>query len=123
MGWTVATFLLFNTYVWVRIYYFVLDKLGIFGDSKYTVAVLAAGMTTTPAVLGTEAMLAVAVGLGVYISAHIAFFVRSDAELREFCRERARDSAVVQRDEGQRRSGGHDTRGQERPRRPGVVPA
>jgi Ca2+-binding EF-hand superfamily protein len=94
LGWTVATFLLFNTYVWVRIYYFVLDKLGIFGDSKYTVAVLAAGMTTTPAVLGTEAMLAVAVGLGVYISAHIAFFVRSDAELREFCRERARDSAL-----------------------------
>jgi Ca2+-binding EF-hand superfamily protein len=94
LQWTIATFVLFNTYVWVRIYYYVIDKLGLFGDSKYTVAVLAAGLTTTPVVLGREALLGIAVSLGVYIVTHMAFFVRSAADMREFTRERARDSAL-----------------------------
>ena len=91
--WAIATFVLFNTYVWVRIYYFVLDKLNLFDDSKYTVAVLAAGLTTTPAVLGPEAMLVIGVSLGIFIVLHVAFFIRSPGELREFMREKARDSA------------------------------
>lgn len=91
--WVVATFVMFNTYVWVRIYYFVLDKLNLFDDSKYTVAVLAAGLTTTPVVLGPEAMLVIGVSLGFFIVLHTAFFIRSPRELRDFMRERARDSA------------------------------
>lgn len=91
--WVLATFVLFNTYVWVRIYYYLLDKLSLFDDSKYTVAVLGAGLTTTPVVLGPEAMLVIGLSLGVFIVLHVAFFIRSPRELREFMRERARDSA------------------------------
>lgn len=91
--WTAATFLLFNTYVWVRVYYFVLDKFGLFADSKYTVAVLFAGLTTTPTLIGPAAMVAIALGCAAFVLVHVAFFVRSRAELHDLVRERARDSA------------------------------
>lgn len=91
--WTVATFLLFNTYVWVRVFFFVLDKFGLFRQAKYTVAVLLAGLTTTPVVLGEAAMLAVAIGWVAFIATYSFFFIRTKAEFIDFVREHARDSA------------------------------
>jgi CRP-like cAMP-binding protein/Ca2+-binding EF-hand superfamily protein len=91
--WTVATFLLFNTYVWVRVFFYLLDKFGFFEGAKYTVAVLLAGLTTTPTVLGPTAMTTIAIGWAVFIAVHSAIFIRTRAELHDFIRERARDSA------------------------------
>jgi CRP-like cAMP-binding protein/Ca2+-binding EF-hand superfamily protein len=106
--WTVATFLLFNTYVWVRVFFFLLDKFGLFRHAKYTVAVLLAGLTTTPVVLGEAAMLAIAIGWVAYIGTYSFFFLRSRAEFIDFVRERERDSAfsegvltMWQHDDGQ----------------------
>ncbi|HMV68297.1 MAG TPA: cyclic nucleotide-binding domain-containing protein [Myxococcota bacterium] len=91
--WSVATFLLFNTYVWVRVFYFALDKFGLFADSKYTVAVIFAGVTTTPTVLGPAAMIVIALGWVVFMAIYALFFIRSRAGLHDLVRERARDSA------------------------------
>lgn len=91
--WTVATFLLFNTYVWVRVHFYLLDKFGFFAGAKYTVAVLLAGLTTTPFVLGPAAMFIIALGWTAFIAAYTFFFVSSRAEFHDFIRERARDSA------------------------------
>ncbi len=91
--WTVGTFLLFNTYVWVRVYFYLLDKFGFFQGAKYTVAVLLAGLTTTPYVLGPTVMMVIVGAWVVFILVHSAFFVRSRSDFHEFLRERARDSA------------------------------
>ena len=75
----VATFLLFNTYVWVRIYFFVLDKFGLFAGTKYTSAVLLAGFTTTPIVLESTTVLDHRAGLGgVYVDAQAVLSTRTE---------------------------------------------
>ncbi len=91
--WVVSTFLVFNIYVWCRIYYYVFERYSLFPDSKYSVSILAAGVTALPAVLGPTAMLAIVGAIAAYMALYSAFFVRSRAEFLEFVRERARDSA------------------------------
>lgn len=65
MFWLVSTFLVFNVYVWVRVYYFTFMLTGIFGDAKYSAAVIAAGLTTLPLILGP--MTIFMVGLAVLV--------------------------------------------------------
>ena len=44
--WVVATFLIFNVYVWCRVYYYAFDTFRLFEGARYTVAICAAGLTT-----------------------------------------------------------------------------
>ncbi len=92
--WAASTFLVFNVYVWCRLYYFVFDKLGLFAGARYSVAILAAGLTTTPGVLGPSAILVLALGCAVYMVLARLLFVKDAAGWADLVRERARDSAL-----------------------------
>ena len=93
--WTVATFLIFNVYVWCRLYYYVFDKFGLFDGSRYTVAICAAGLTTIPAVLGTNSILLLIAGSCIYMVLYSMFFIRTPMDYQEFVRERARDASPI----------------------------
>jgi hypothetical protein len=90
--WLVSTFLVFNIYVWCRVYYFLFDKFGFFGSSKYTVAIVLAGLTTSPAVLGPGAPLALLGCVGLHLLLHAVLVPFGPGELADFVRERPRDS-------------------------------
>ncbi len=96
--WAVNTFLVFNVYVWCRIYFYVFDWARLFSSMKYTIAILAAGATIAPAVFGPMGILLLAGFVGAYILLYRLLFVSSPAEYLEFVRERARD-ATVERDD------------------------
>lgn len=92
--WAVNTFLVFNIYVWCRIYFYAFDTLKLFSSMKYTIAILAAGVTVVPAVLGPLTFVALAIFIGVYVILYRKFFIRSTAEYADFVREKARDAAL-----------------------------
>lgn len=92
--WAVNTFLIFNIYVWCRIYFWAFDALKLFSTMKYTISILAAGVTVVPAVLGPLTFVAIAVFIGVYTIIYRAFYIRSNAEYTDFVREKARDAAL-----------------------------
>lgn len=92
--WLVCTFLVFNVYVWCRIYYFVFDKLGLFAGARYSVSIVAAGLTTTPAILGPNAIVVLFLGCAISMVLVKLFFLRGPTAWADFVRERARDSAL-----------------------------
>ncbi len=95
MFWLVATFLVFNVYVWVRVYYFTFMLTGIFGDAKYSAAVLAAGLTTLPLILGPTTIFMVGLAVLVhYVLYRWLLLERSPEAIKDFVRERPRDVAV-----------------------------
>jgi CRP-like cAMP-binding protein/Ca2+-binding EF-hand superfamily protein len=93
--WVVATFLIFNVYVWCRLYYYVFDKFGLFEGSRYTASICFAGLTTIPAVLGPSTILLLGLGIAIYMALYNKFFIRGPEEYWEFMRERARDASPV----------------------------
>lgn len=90
--WAVNTFLVFNIYVWCRLYFYVFDLLALFRPMKYSAAILAAGFTVLPAVFGPTGILACIGFIGLYIGAHRVFAYRHLQEYEDFTRERARDT-------------------------------
>ena len=92
--WAVNTFLVFNIYVWCRVYFYVFDWLKLFGGMKYTVSILAAGVTIVPGVLGPLSLLFIGAFVGAYVLLMKAFFFRDKNQYSEFVREKARDSAI-----------------------------
>lgn len=92
--WAVNTFLVFNVYVWCRLYYYVFDLLGLFQPMKYSAAILAAGFTILPAVFGPTGVLACVVFIGLYAAAHRLLVFRRPEEYAEFTREKARDTRL-----------------------------
>ncbi len=92
--WAVNTFLVFNVYVWCRIYYYVFDLLGLFSAEKYTIAILAAGATMIPALFGSLGFMLLVGFIGLYVVLYRVLYIRSPAEYRDFVRERARESAM-----------------------------
>lgn len=92
--WAVNTFLIFNIYVWCRIYFYVFDGLKLFASEKYTISILAAAMTVAPAVLGPLTFIALVAFICIYIILYRRFYIRSPSEFNEFVRERARDAAI-----------------------------
>lgn len=92
--WISSTFLIFNIYVWCRIYYFVFDKFGLFQGSRYSVTILSAGLTTAPVILGSSGMPMIVIGCAVFMALSWVFFLRKDGDWQAFVREAARDSAV-----------------------------
>ena len=93
--WVVATFLIFNVYVWCRLYYYVFDKFGLFEGSRYTASICFAGLTTIPAVLGPSTILLLGLGIAIYMALYNKFFIRGPEEYWDFMRERARDASPV----------------------------
>jgi len=93
--WVVATFLIFNVYVWCRLYYYVFDKFGLFEGSRYTASICFAGLTTIPAVLGPSSILLLGLGIAVYIALYNKLFIRGPEDSWQFMRERARDASPV----------------------------
>jgi len=91
--WVVATFLIFNVYVWCRLYYYLFDKFGLFDGSRYTVSICFAGLTTVPAVLGPSTILLLGLGIAIYMALYNKLFIRGPEESWEFLRERARDAS------------------------------
>lgn len=92
--WAVNTFLIFNIYVWCRLYFYAFDLLHLFRPMKYSVAILAAGITIVPAVFGVGGLLAFIGFVAVYIILHRALISRSPAAYADFVREKARDTAI-----------------------------
>ena len=92
--WAVNTFLVFNVYVWCRIYYYIFDMLKLFSSMKYSIAILGAGATMIPALFGSLGLMLLVGFIGTYILLYRLIFVRSPAEYADFVRERARDSAA-----------------------------
>lgn len=95
MFWLVSTFLVFNVYVWVRVYYFTFMLTGIFGDAKYSAAVIAAGLTTLPLILGPMTIFMVGLAVLVHYVLYRWLLLEQSAEaINDFVRERPRDVAV-----------------------------
>jgi CRP-like cAMP-binding protein/Ca2+-binding EF-hand superfamily protein len=95
MFWLVATFLVFNVYVWVRVYYFTFMLTGIFGDAKYSAAVVAAGLTTLPLIVGPTTILMIGLAVLVHYVLYRSLLLERSAEaIKDFVRERPRDVAV-----------------------------
>jgi Ca2+-binding EF-hand superfamily protein len=68
--WLLNTFIVLQTYAWVRVLLLIFQRSGLFAKSQYTAAILVAGMMTMPAVLGDAVNLFIiayaAVGVIVY---------------------------------------------------------
>lgn len=92
--WAVNTFILFNTYAWVRIYGFLSMKFNLFGSARYTVMVLGAGATTMTPVLGTIWPMQLGLFLLIYIAWFKFFFARTPEEFENFVREHSRWSGI-----------------------------
>ncbi|MFI5311016.1 MAG: cyclic nucleotide-binding domain-containing protein [Gemmatimonadales bacterium] len=93
--WLAATFLIFNVYVWVRVYYFTFVLTGLFGEAKYSVSVLAAGLTTVPLMLGPTAILMIGAAVLMHYLLYRGLVLEPTSEaVADFVRERARDVAV-----------------------------
>lgn len=94
LWWATSTFLVFNVYVWVRLYFYLIDKLHLFADSKYTISILAAGGTIIPAILGPMGFVFFTCFIAIFVIAYRAIFLKTPGEYIDFVRERARDSAI-----------------------------
>lgn len=92
--WAVNTFLVFNVYVWCRIYFYIFDWWKLFPQVKYTLAILAAGATMIPALFGSLGFILLVTFIGLYLVLYSLLFVRSPEAYEDFVRERARDSAL-----------------------------
>lgn len=92
--WAVNTFLVFNVYVWCRIYFYLFDWWKLFPQVKYTLAILAAGATMIPALFGSLGFILLVTFIGLYLILYRWLFIRSPEAYDDFVRERARDSAL-----------------------------
>jgi hypothetical protein len=93
-GWAVRTFLVFNIYVWCRVYFYLFDLLRLFRPMKYSAAILAAGFTVLPAALGPTGIIACIGFIGLYVCAHRILVFSNPADYEDFTRERARDTTL-----------------------------
>ena len=76
--WILNTFLTLNIYVWVRVFYFIFEQLGLFKESLYSVSVLAAGLFIVPAVLGPAGNLVTVGYVLIYVFLYKALYQSTD---------------------------------------------
>ena len=93
--WAVNTFLIFNIYVWCRIYFYVFDWLKLFPTMKYTISILAAGATVGPAVFGPSTILSLSAFIFVFAVFHRYFLSTDSAVYKDLAHEKARDSGIA----------------------------
>jgi hypothetical protein len=58
--WLISTFIVLQTYAWVRVMLLIFMSSGLFGKYYYSASILVAGMLTMPSVLGDAANLFIA---------------------------------------------------------------
>lgn len=92
--WIVNTFLVLNTYVWVRVFLSIFLKLDIFEERQYTVAIILACTIIAPAVLGPAANLYLVVFVGGYILLYKLVYDPNPAEFGAFFTESSRYSLI-----------------------------
>jgi hypothetical protein len=92
--WMISTFLIFNIYAWCRFYYYAFDTLKLFQHSRYSVSILAAGLTIIPTLFGPLATLLLSLFVGLYIILYKKLVITNQSEYIEFVHERARDSIM-----------------------------
>jgi hypothetical protein len=93
--WAVNTFLVFNIYVWCRVYYYLFDWAHLFEGARYSVAIVAAGATMAPALFGPMGFLLLLTFVAAYAGLYRVLFIRTPRELVEFVREHPRDGFVI----------------------------
>lgn len=89
--WLYNTFLAFNIYAWVRVFYLAFCKLKLLEGSRYTVAVLCAGAMMGPSVLGPAAILFLFAFICAFDVLYWLVF-RKTHDLGLFMRERRRNT-------------------------------
>lgn len=89
--WFANTVLLFNTYVWVRVYAYCFRNLGLFKESFYTSYVMLAGITTLTGAFGEGGPL---IAISTSIMSSLVYYLSTPtwSEWLDFTRERNRNS-------------------------------
>lgn len=89
--WFANTVIMFNTYVWVRVYGFCFLSLSLFEESMYSAYVILAGLTTMAAAFGEYGPLFVVI---IVLLASFVSYLSSPtwADWLDFSRERSRSS-------------------------------
>lgn len=88
--WLMNAYLALNTYVWVRIFFVVFQKLGLFPESLYSVSIIISGLVTFPAILGPWAPLALMGFVALYAVLFRALYRPAGKSLRQFVHEHTR---------------------------------
>ncbi len=88
--WLMNAYLALNTYVWVRIFFVLFQKLGLFRESLYSVSIIVSGLVTFPAILGPWAPLALMGFVALYVLLFRSLYRPTGATLRHFLQEHAR---------------------------------
>ena len=94
--WVMNTFLVLNTYAYVRLLMFMFNIFGVFKHSHYTASVLIAGLIIFTAVLGSSASLILFFYIALYIVVNKFIFNLSKHELRELWIEKTRIGFINQ---------------------------
>lgn len=90
--WLVQTYLIFSVYAWVRFFYFAFKKLRLFDGWAYSVAVLSAGATMAPAVLGPAAILFLVSYVLLYLVGYWLIWQPQRHEVLEYLTEHRRET-------------------------------
>jgi Ca2+-binding EF-hand superfamily protein len=94
IAWLERTWIILQTYAYVRIMYFLLGRTKAFRGSAYTVAVLVGGMITGPFVLGPIAPFFIVVIVTFYLALYFLLMRPSEAEWSALFVEHLRRSLV-----------------------------
>jgi hypothetical protein len=89
-AWAINTFLIFNIYAWCRFYFYFFDKFHLFGNEKYSVSILFAGLTIIPALFGPLSILILGSFIGLYIFLVKFLFISTPEQYSNLVHERGR---------------------------------
>jgi len=93
-AWAINTFLIFNVYAWCRFYFYMFDRFHLFGNEKYSVAILLAGLTIIPSMFGALSLLILVSYISLFILMVKIFFIRTPIQYFNFIHERSRDALL-----------------------------
>jgi len=93
-AWAINTFLIFNIYAWCRFYFYFFDRFHLFGNEKYSVSILFAGLTIIPALFGPLSILILVAYIGFYIFLVKFFFITTPQQYSNLVYERGRDALL-----------------------------
>lgn len=94
--WVMNTYLVLNTYAYVRLLMFIFNRFGVFKNSHYTASVLIAGLIIFTAVLGSSASLVLFLYTAIYVIVNKVVFNLSKHDLRDLWIEKTRIGFINQ---------------------------
>ena len=92
--WATHTFIIFNIYVWCRVYYYTFDLTGLFAGNRYTISILFAGATMLTPLLGALGFLMLVGFVGTYVLLYRTLYISTEAQMHDFVHERQREAAA-----------------------------